>query len=148
MRRLQIILAFGLVIVAALAFAQSQNTFSIRLGWVPIRLSEQNLVGGEGAATATLSRSRLSITGSFEGLPAPAIAARLHRGAATGAAGPSIAELEVTHSTEGTLGGNVDLDRDQRAALLAGQLYIQLYADPGVPPDNAVLRGWLLGRQE
>lgn len=141
-------LALGLTTIAGLAVAQSPDAFSARLSWVPIRLSEQSLVGGQGSATAALSRSHLSIAGSFEGLPAAAAAARLHQGVATGASGPAIAELDVTRATSGTLSGEVDLDGEQRAALLAGQLYIQLYAEPGVPPDNAVLRGWLFGQEE
>jgi hypothetical protein len=140
----QVLSFVAFVTVSSLAFAQSPNDFTARLAWVPISLAEQHLVGGEGQATADLSRGRLSIRGSFSGLPAPATAARLHRGAATGAGGPPIADLEVTPSSEGTFNGEIELDREQRAALAAGLLYIQLYAEPGVPPDNAVLRGWLL----
>lgn len=148
LRRNAVVLAIGLALTSGFALAQSRDIFSARLGWVPISLAEQSLVGGRGSATATLSRSRLSISGTFEGLPAAASAARLHRGAATGAGGPAIADLDVSRSTAGEFAGVVELDRDQRAALLAGHLYIQLYAEPGVPPDNAVLRGWLLGRNE
>ena len=35
----------------------------------------------------------------------------------------------------------------ERDALLAGRLYIQLHAERGVAPDNAVLWGWLLTSQ-
>lgn len=148
LRRYAVALALGLTAIAGISSGQSPDTFSARLSWVPIRLSEQSLVGGHGTVTATLSRSQLSISGSFEGLPAAAIAARLHRGPATGAAGPAIADLDVTRATAGALTGDVDLNRDQQAALLAGHLYIQLYAEPGVPPDDAVLRGWLFGQEE
>lgn len=127
-----------------LALAQAPDTFSVRLSWVPISLAEQNAVGGEGSATANLSRSRLSIEGSFSGLPSAATRAVLHRGVATGASGPAIADLEVTQGMEGTISGEVSLDRDEREALLAGHLYIRLHAEVGVPPDHAVLRGWLL----
>ena len=44
--------------------------------------------------------------------------------------------------------GNVDLTREQREALVAGHLYIQLHAARGVAPDNAVLWGWLLTSQK
>ena len=71
-------------------------------------------------------------------------AASLHQGVATGARGPAIAELEITQATAGAVAGNVELTREQRDALLAGHLYIQLHAARGVAPDNAVLWGWLL----
>ncbi len=135
---------FGMLAISGFVLAQSSGNFTARLSWVPISLAQQKLVAGEGSATATLARARLTINGTFVGLPEAATIARLHYGAATGARGPAIAELEVTHATDGAIAGEVQLDREQRAALLAGQLYIQLYAERGVPPDDAVLRGWLL----
>jgi CHRD domain len=136
--------AVGAAALASVTLAQTPDTFTARLSWVPISRAEQALVGGEGEAVAMLSRRRLTISGSFEGLPTPATAARLHRGAATGARGPAIAELDVAGGADGTITGVVELDRADVAALVAGQLYIQLYAEHGVPPDDAVLRGWLL----
>ena len=85
--------------------------------------------------------------GCFEGLPAAATRASLHQGVATGARGPAIAGLEITEAAAGAVAGNVDLSREQRDALLAGHLYIQLHAARGVAPDNAVLWGWLLTSQ-
>lgn len=148
MQRRAIVSALALTAFAGFALAQSPDMFTARLSWVPISLSEQSLVAGKGSATATLSRSRLTIEGDFEGLPAAATGARLHQGVATGARGPAIADLEVSPATFGTIGGVVDLNREQRAALVAGHLYIQLYAEPGVPPDNSILRGWLLAYPE
>jgi hypothetical protein len=133
--------------LASLALAQDAGVFRARLDWVPISGAERNDVAGSGFVTATLSRSRLSITGCFEGLPAAATSASLHQGVATGARGPAIAELEITTEATGTVAGNVDLSREQRDALLAGHLYIQLHAARGVAPDNAVLWGWLLTSQ-
>lgn len=124
--------------------AQRPDSFSAWLDWVPISGSERADVAGRGSATATLSRSRLSITGTFDGMVAPATHASLHQGAVTGVHGPQIAELEISRNTSGTFEGEVDLTRDQRDALLAGRLYLQLDGERGVPPDNAVLWGWLL----
>jgi hypothetical protein len=132
------------VVIVGFAAAQTPSAFQARLGWVPVSLAELGLVGGGGAVTAELDGSRLVISGSFDGLPAAATGARLHRGVATGASGPAIAELDVDGTTGGALRGNVTLNRAERNALLAGLLYVQLYAESGVPPDNAVLRGWLL----
>jgi len=134
---------------AGLASSQSLEQFEARLSWVPVALSELRLVAGEGAATAALTRNTLAIFGEFSGLAAGATAVRLHRGVATGASGPEIADIPFTlqddAGTAGAFSGAIDLGRADRDALLAGQLYIQIYADPGVPPDNSVLRGWLLG---
>jgi hypothetical protein len=143
---------FVLAVVAAAGgatlLAQDAEVFGARLDWVPISGAERNDVAGKGFATATLSRLRLSIKGCFEGLPAAAMRASLHQGVATGARGPEIAQLELTQAASGTLTGNIDLTREQRDALLAGHLYIQLHAARGVAPDNAVLWGWLLTSQK
>jgi hypothetical protein len=136
-----------LTATACAALGQSPATFGVRLDWVPISGAERNDVSGSGSVSATLTRSRLTINGCFEGLPAAATRASLHRGVATGARGPAIAELTITPSAAGTLSGNVELSREQRDALLAGHLYIQLHAQRGVAPDNAVLWGWLLTGQ-
>lgn len=146
--RLVTLFAVAFATITGLALAQTPDTFTARLSWVPISLAEQNVVAGYGTATATLSRARLSVAGSFEGLPAPATRAVLHRGVATGASGPAIAELDVTQAADGTISGEAELDREQRAALLAGHVYIRLHAEIGVPPDNAVLRGWLLAETD
>ena len=137
----------GLTALAGPGIAQDAGVFGARLDWVPISGAERNDVSGSGFVTATLSRSRLSISGCFDGLPAAATRASLHRGVATGARGPAIAELEITKSAKGVVAGNVELTREQRDALLAGHLYIQLHAERGVAPDSAVLWGWLLTSQ-
>jgi hypothetical protein len=139
-----------LVLVSSLAAAVApsfgQDAFTAELGWVPIGGAERNEVAGTGSASATLNGSRLSITGSFAGLPAKVTGAKLHRGIATGArgAGPVVAELRVTGDVSGTLTGDVRLSGEQVAALNAGQLYVQVYSEKGVPPDHATLFGWLL----
>jgi hypothetical protein len=143
-----IALATALAAVAATAaLAQTSDTFTAYLDWVPISGAERNDVAGRGAATATLARSQLRIDGCFAGLPAAATRASLHRGVATGARGPAIAELTIAKSADGTFNGAVELDREQRAALLAGHLYIQLHSERGVAPDGATLWGWLLTNQ-
>jgi hypothetical protein len=139
---------WALVLVAAVTplFAQGP-TFTARLSWVPIGGSERNEVAGDGSAAATLSGSRLSITGSFEGLPAAATAAKLLQGIATGARGREphvIADLRVIGGASGTLAGDIRLSSEQLAALRAGQLYVQIYSEKGVLPDHGTLWGWLL----
>jgi hypothetical protein len=130
--------------VATPLSAQPPNTFTALLTWVPIGGAERNDVSGEGAATATLSGSRLAVTGSFDGLPAVVTGAKLHQGVAKGARGPAIADLSVTGGVSGTLTGQVSLSQEQLAGLRAGQLYIQVYSEKGVAPDHSTLWGWLL----
>lgn len=146
-KRRGLVLALGLMAAITPLFAQAPATFTARLSWVPIAGSERNDVAGDGSVTATLSGSRLSITGSFEGLPAKATAAKLHQGIATGARGresPVIADLRITGGMSGTLSGDVRLSSEQLAALKAGQLYLQVYSEKGVLPDHSTLWGWLL----
>jgi hypothetical protein len=145
----RIVLAVGLTAGAGTLLAQDEERFAARLSWVPISGAERADVAGHGSAAASLSGARLSITGSFEGLPTPATAVRLRRGVATGARGrgPAIAELNFVRAEGGERGeflGEVDLTADQLAALRAGYVYLQLYAEKGVPEDNSVLWGWLL----
>ena len=69
-------LCFALL-AAVTASAQTGDKYTARLGAVPAQNAAQTaLVAGKGAATATLAGNRLTITGTYEGLPAPATAAR------------------------------------------------------------------------
>ena len=136
-------------LIAASSLAAADGTFTAALGWVPIGGAERADVAGEGKVTATLSGSRLSVMGSFEGLPAKATAAKLHLGVAKGARGPgggaAIGELRVTGGTSGSLSGDVRLSAEQIEALKAGRLYLQIYSEKGVLPDHSTLFGWLAG---
>ena len=125
--------------------AQSGEKFTARLGWVPTAGANDRVnVTGKGAATGTLSGRKLTITGSFEGLAAPATVARLHQGIAKGARGAAITDLTVTKAASGMLSGSVDLTAPQVDALRQGKLYIQLHSEKGVAPDGSNLWGWLL----
>jgi len=134
-------------IAAASALAAADGTFTAALGWVPIGGAERSDVAGEGKVTATLSGSRLSVTGSFDGLPAKATAAKLYIGVAKGArgagGGAAIGDLKVTSATSGTVSGDVRLSAEQVEALKAGRLYLEIYSEKGVLPDHSTLWGWL-----
>jgi hypothetical protein len=121
----------ALVASAVPLTAQSGEKFTARLGWVPTAgPNDRANVTGKGSATGTLSGRKLTITGTFEGLAAPATIARLHQGIAKGASG--------------TLTGSVDLTAPQVEALRQGKLYIQLHSEKGVAPDGSNLWGWFL----
>jgi len=141
MRRIASITLAALLLLTS---AQAQDMYGGRLSWVPISGRQLSDVGGSGTLEASLARSELTISGTFEGLPAAAVSASLREGVATGARGPVIAELDVTHNESGSISGAIRLDRRQLTALREGRLYVQLHAEHGVEPDNAILWGWLL----
>ena len=133
------------VLAAASAGAQSGDKYTARLGWVPTAgAADRANVTGKGAATAVLSGRKLTITGSFEGLAAPATVARLHRGIAKGARGNPIADLTITKAASGMLSGSIDLTMDQLESLKQGKLYVQIHSGKGVAPDGSNLWGWFL----
>ena len=125
--------------------AQSGEKFTARLGWVPTAgPNDRANVTGKGSATGTLSGRKLTISGTFEGLAAPATLARLHQGVAKGARGNAITDLTVSKGASGTLSGSIDLTPPQVEALRQGKLYIQLHSEKGSAPDGSNLWGWLL----
>lgn len=146
---------FSLILVTAVELnAQAGDKYTVRLGMVPAANANQTAnVTGKGAATATLAGNRLTINGTFEGLPAPATAARLHQGVAKGARGKAFADLTITKAASGTISGAVTLTPDQLEALKQGKIYMQVHSEKGIAPeqgkvdpnvDNSNLWGWLL----
>ena len=137
----------AITIAAALPItliAQSGDTYTARLGWVPTTPNDRPNVIGKGSATATLAGRRLTIAGAFEGLATPATIARLHLGIVKGARGAAIGDLMVTQAVSGKLSGSVDLTPEQVEGLKQGKLYVQLHTAKGVPPDGSTLWGWFL----
>jgi hypothetical protein len=140
-----VVVAAGLVLsTGILLSAQGGDKFTARLGWVPISGVDRANVTGKGSVSATLAGPKLSITGAFDGLAAPATAARLHRGVVKGARGAAIGDLVITKATSGTITGAVDLTADQLESLKQGRLYVQVHSEKGVAPDGSNLWGWLL----
>jgi hypothetical protein len=137
-------IATAVVAVSVPLAAQTGDSYTARLGWVPTTPADRPNVIGKGSATATLSGRRLTIAGAFEGLAAPATVARLHQGIAKGARGAAIGDLTVTQGASGKLSGAVDLTPEQVEALKQGKLYVQLHTGKGVPPDGSTLWGWFL----
>ena len=129
------------VLVAALVWPQSPDTFKVRLSPVAIDTAMRNAVTGKGSATATLRGKNLSISGSFEGLQSPATVARVHQGRATGVRGTPIGDLTVSNATSGTVTGSLTLTDAQIEGLRKGWLYIQIHSEKA--PDGN-LWGWLL----
>jgi len=121
--------------------AQAPETYKVRLSPVPVEAKTRADIAGIGSATATLVGTKLSITGSFEGLKSPAMAAKVHQGPVTGVRGPAILDVTVAHSTSGAVSASIDLTPQQVESLKKGKLYIQI--DSEKAPDGN-LWGWLL----
>jgi hypothetical protein len=136
--------AVAVVLAAGVLSAQSAEKYTARLAWVPISGADRANVTGKGTATATLTGSKLAITGTFEGLAASATVARVHEGIAKGARGPAIGDLVISKGTSGTISGGIALTKEQLEGLKQGRLYIQVHSEKGVAPDGSNLWGWFL----
>jgi hypothetical protein len=131
-------------IVALAAVAQAQDAgsdrFSGRLSAMPVDFVTVETTKGVGSFTAVLEGDALAITGTFEGMNAPATAAHVHR-AFKGLRGPSLFTLTVTNETTGRVSGRLTLTAAQIEDLRTGRLYLQIHS--AVNPDGH-LRGWIL----
>jgi hypothetical protein len=107
-----------LIIVFALPLAaQAPESYKVRLSPVPVDAKTRVDIAGLGSATATLVGTKLSMTGSFEGLRSPAVDAKIPQGPATGVRGPAILDLTVAHSASGTVSASLDLTPPQIESL-------------------------------
>ena len=121
--------------------AQNQERYKVRLSTIPMDGGMRETVAGMGSASAVLAGTKLTISGTFQGLRTPATAARLHNGMTRGVRGASLVDLTVSKAVSGTLAGSVDLTPEQLQNLRKGQLYIQISSEKA--PDGN-LWGWLL----
>ena len=118
----------------------ADTSFTTELDPVAHTPAERADVMGTGKLTAELAGDRLSVSGTFSGLPSPATGAQLRMGLAMGVPGPVIGELSATQSTEGSISGSITLSSRQIAALVKGAIYVQLNS-ARAPEGN--LWGWL-----
>ena len=123
----------------ALAATQAPTSFKGRLSPVPVAAASPNITG-VGSVTATLSATKLTITGTFEGLASPATFAKLHR-APKGIRGPAVFDLTLTPGTSGKISATLDLTPAQVEDLARERFYVQLHSEKA--PDGN-LWGWLL----
>jgi CHRD domain-containing protein len=132
------LLAIGLGLVWA---AAPEEKFHTRLAPVAMDATMRATVAGTGSATATLSGTKLTVSGTFEGLVSPATIAHLHLSRVAGVRGPMVFDLTVTHAIAGSVSGSFDLSPDQVEALRKGRFYIQIHSEKA--PDGN-LWGWLM----
>jgi len=131
----------GMIAAAWSLAAQAQESFKTRLAPVPIDERLAPTVKGHGSVSAVLAGSKLTITGSFEGMLSPAIAAHLFESKITGTRGVAVQDLTVSKGTAGDISGTVDLTPSQVEGLRKGLLYVVVHSQ-GAPDGN--LWGWLL----
>jgi len=117
------------------------EAFKTRLSAVAADARTRASLAGSGTVSAQLSGTKLTVTGSFEGLLSPATKADLHSAVAAGVRGPVIASLMISKATNGTISGSIDLTPAQLTSLHKGGIYIQIHSENA--PDG-VLWGWLL----
>jgi hypothetical protein len=123
------------------AQAQSGRSFKARLAPVPIDITMQATVSGSGSASAVLTGTKLTVTGTFDGLRSPATIAQMHKSPIRGVRGPVVFDLTASSGTSGTITASVDLTAAQITDLEKGRLYVQLHSEKA--PDGN-LWGWLL----
>jgi hypothetical protein len=123
--------------------AQGAKTYKARLSPVPV-VAYTPTVTGSGSVTATLTGTKLSISGTFQGLNTPATVARIHKSPKPGIRGPMLFDLTVSNGTSGTIGGTLDLTAAQVQELAQGRYYVQLHSEKA-PEGN--LWGWLLPQE-
>ena len=146
-RRVTLTLAAALLVAAVGGLmAQGADKYTARLSSIPIAgPNDRPNVTGKGSVTATLTGTKLTFSGTFEGLPAAATMVQLHRGIAKGARGPVMTDLTIAKATSGMITGTADLTAADVEALKAGRLYLQVHSEKGLPKeDGATLWGWLL----
>ena len=134
----------GALCLGALAGAQSSEKFATRLSTVPIDVAMQATVAGSGAVTAELVGTKLTITGTFEGLRTPATIAQLRLSSNAGIRGPVIGDLTVSKGTSGTVSGSVQLTSTQVDNLRRNRIYVQIHSEKA-PEGN--LWGWLMSQE-
>ncbi len=125
------------------AVAQSNETFKARLEPLPASAKERPSMAGSGTIIGTLSGTKFTINGPFDGLVAPATTVDLHMGVApmAGVRGPVIQSLTISKATSGTITGTVNLTAPQVESLKKGGLYIQIQNEK---LTDGVLWGWFL----
>ncbi len=140
---LALAIAGSLIIPVVPVAAQNPTQFEGRLTPVPVDRVTRNDITGIGSMSAVLEGTRLTITGSFEGLREPATQANVHRGLRTGVRGTAFYELSVSPARSGEVSGSLDLNPDLIESLHDGRLYVQIHSK--IAPEGN-LWGWLLNQ--
>lgn len=146
---------FGFAAISVmLLYSQSANAADYRAELRPMPLDDETkvFIAGDGEATATIEGDRVTVKGSFHGLPSRATAAHIVSSPAIGVPGKPVLTLELTGTTEGALSATFRLTKAQMQALKSGRLYVQVDSEKAPPGyswgPNGTLWGWLLPEHE
>ena len=137
----RLVTAIGVIGVVLALAAQTQETFKARLSPVPIDAQLAPVITGHGSVSAVLAGTKLTLSGTFEGMRSAATAADLRQSKTTGVRGAVIHELTTSKDMAGNISGSADLTPAEVDALKKGLLYVVVRSS-GAPDGN--LWGWLL----
>jgi hypothetical protein len=144
-KRYVIAAAMTLSLAATGLIAQSpiakKETYKARLSAVPADARTRAALAGSGTATAVLEGTKISVTGSFEGLLSPASTANLHIAVAAGVRGPAVADVTIPKATSGTITGSVELTPPQIENFKKGGLYLEIHSEKA---PEGVIWGWFV----
>ena len=143
-RALAIVVALACSAPLAAAQPSGYTSYRARLTPVPVETSTAASITGSGVVMATLTGTRLSVSGTFSGMKSAATIAQVHFGA-KGIRGPVEFDLMVEQAREGTISGTVTLSKVQLDSLRKGWFYVQIHAEKA-PEGN--LWGWLLPNEK
>ena len=138
------LLVAGLVGLAPAVYAQASRTFKTRLSPVPVSAYNANVVG-TGSVTATLTGTKLTISGNYDGLASPATIAKVFKSTKPGVRGDALFDLKVSGGTSGTINGQFDLTAAQVQELAASRYYVQLHSEKAAEGN---LWGWLMPQEK
>ena len=138
------LLVAGLVGLAPAVYAQASRTFKTRLSPVPVSAYNANVVGS-GSVTATLTGTKLTISGNYDGLASPATIAKVFKSTKPGIRGDALFDLKVSGGTTGTINGQFDLTAAQVQELAASRYYVQLHSEKAAEGN---LWGWLMPQEK
>jgi hypothetical protein len=131
-----------LIACAASATAGAQERkFSERLLAAPFDTAMRPHVQGDGRVEVTLNGRMAKVTGSFNGLSAPATKVRLFRGPGPAIPGEPMADLTFTPGPTGAFNGSLRLTAAQATDLINQKLYVRI--DTEKAPEGALI-GWLM----
>jgi hypothetical protein len=138
------LLVAGLVGLAPAVYAQASRTFKTRLSPVPVSAYNANVVGS-GSVTATLTGTKLTLSGNYDGLASPATIAKVFKSTKPGIRGDALFDLKVSGGTSGTINGQFDLTAAQVQELAASRYYVQLHSEKAAEGN---LWGWLMPQEK
>lgn len=135
--------ALVILLLGAVAAQAAPEAYGVHLGPAARTNINRLIATGRGMAAVVLDGNKLTFNGKFDGMTSPATDAHLCVSAGIGIPGACGPDLDVTKNTSGVLAGTVTLSARQKAALPAGQLYVQINSVKS-PAPGGNLWGWLL----